>query len=661
MINHTYSIGALLAAAVVSAGAPAPEPAKARPVETRTLRDGSTLTLLGETYGKEHDFTRDNPGRSLGPDIEVPPGFNVVSFTDTVEGLALWLRREGGEPGTQWAPWIVLADEHGCRFPGTRWHAHVQEGASVEHLVRGGSRGYGVGGNPRTLIVAKTLQHFPRSAPTFRVLVFDADGKPHQFHASSPHRPLPAAFEAEPLPAGRESQGVKVTLEALTAGLDWDEIRRSSDPALPPLESLPWHQKVVQEPEELTPWARVLLRVGGGPEMLRSWAPAGVIVEDRFGNALLYRPVYRSAVDPQGKLWIAFPSALCTREPAWKVAVLFDYAGPETVEGADVVWEHRDLPAPKRQQLSRIENGNLAREGITLSTRGVVGPGWSERGGAGPPYYVADLTVGAPAGEAIQPALQATDQDGRPVPARLHFRSLGEAGHRFQFVLEVPDSAQRLNLKYGVRRSRRLEFMVRPQAPAAPDRFDEAREPARLAREELLIRVDRRLQREKDADGVREVLRSLRESGIDLNEPWRRQGSTLLTQAIERGDLARVQALIAENVDVNAPSYGDVLPIQAVAMMGSTTGVEMARLLIRAGARVNGNAGSPPLMGAAINGYVEMVKLLLSAGADPNARDARGESVLKATKQWALRYEEPEKGRSGAAVVKLLEQAGAKE
>jgi ankyrin repeat protein len=71
-----------------------------------------------------------------------------------------------------------------------------------------------------------------------------------------------------------------------------------------------------------------------------------------------------------------------------------------------------------------------------------------------------------------------------------------------------------------------------------------------------------------------------------------------------------------------------VTPLQEAARTGN---VETVRLLLEAGARPNagGRGAAPALSMAAIYGHVEVVQLLLAAGADPRALDDKGLTALQ--------------------------------
>lgn len=100
-----------------------------------------------------------------------------------------------------------------------------------------------------------------------------------------------------------------------------------------------------------------------------------------------------------------------------------------------------------------------------------------------------------------------------------------------------------------------------------------------------------------------------------------------LADAAEQRDKARVRALLATGVDVNAPQVDGTTALHWAAYQDDA---ETAALLVRARANVNAvnRYGVPPLAVACTNGSASVVKLLLAAGADANATMKSGETVL---------------------------------
>ena len=120
-----------------------------------------------------------------------------------------------------------------------------------------------------------------------------------------------------------------------------------------------------------------------------------------------------------------------------------------------------------------------------------------------------------------------------------------------------------------------------------------------------------------------------------------------LVEAAQRQDTETVRALVGERVDVDTPQADGATPLAWAVHWDAR---DMANLLVRAGASVNGanDLGVTPLMLASTNGSASMVDSLLQAGADVTVARPTGETALMMA------------SRSGAvAVVRLLVAYGA--
>jgi len=99
----------------------------------------------------------------------------------------------------------------------------------------------------------------------------------------------------------------------------------------------------------------------------------------------------------------------------------------------------------------------------------------------------------------------------------------------------------------------------------------------------------------------------------------------------KEGWMRMVNALIDRGADVNAastkPEWEKVMPLMAASVHGR---VELMRVLLAAGARVNlGTAdGGTALMLASFTGQVEAIRVLLTAGAQINQVNAKGGTAL---------------------------------
>jgi ankyrin repeat protein len=138
---------------------------------------------------------------------------------------------------------------------------------------------------------------------------------------------------------------------------------------------------------------------------------------------------------------------------------------------------------------------------------------------------------------------------------------------------------------------------------------------------------------------------------------WCGQGTPLLCEAIDIGDIGRVDALLRAGASADAsgdsgwpplmlaamfdepeicqhliehgaslePGRG-ILPLSAAARCGHT---QVIRVLLRGGARADASdrRGLTPLMDAAAFGYPEIVRILIAAGANVNAVDSDGDTA----------------------------------
>ncbi|KAK5049042.1 hypothetical protein LTR84_005464 [Exophiala bonariae] len=131
--------------------------------------------------------------------------------------------------------------------------------------------------------------------------------------------------------------------------------------------------------------------------------------------------------------------------------------------------------------------------------------------------------------------------------------------------------------------------------------------------------------RMKDANIVQKIL----DSGLNPNElrciDESGQQITPLQRACQFPNADIVRVLLDAGADVNLclSNYCSPLAI-AIAHFDDRgnymdhVGIELVQLLLRAGANVNPAVGSSPLIEAAANAHLELVSVLLAAGADPN-------------------------------------------
>ena len=116
-------------------------------------------------------------------------------------------------------------------------------------------------------------------------------------------------------------------------------------------------------------------------------------------------------------------------------------------------------------------------------------------------------------------------------------------------------------------------------------------------------------------------------------------GGTWLHQAASRDNVAMVQMLVEEGIDVNSPRQDDPEnPLDEAASSGS---LKVARWLLDNGAKIDNRGGTrgTTLIGAVNSGSAEIVKLLLERVEDVNVtygkppKNALGHALLKGNKQ----------------------------
>ena len=121
-----------------------------------------------------------------------------------------------------------------------------------------------------------------------------------------------------------------------------------------------------------------------------------------------------------------------------------------------------------------------------------------------------------------------------------------------------------------------------------------------------------------------------------------------LRDATYNGDLARLRAVLAAGVDVDAPNVVGVTALHYTSRCGHAACLEA---LLAAGASVhstNAGRGNTPLQGASESGHAACVRALIAAGSDVNFVDRDGRMPFS----YALRY-------GNRRVLKILLRAGA--
>jgi ankyrin repeat protein len=145
-----------------------------------------------------------------------------------------------------------------------------------------------------------------------------------------------------------------------------------------------------------------------------------------------------------------------------------------------------------------------------------------------------------------------------------------------------------------------------------------------------LVTADPALASARDDDGVSALMRARYRSDRGLIEAILAAGPELdAFEAAALGDLDRLAVLLAGGADADAVTADGFTALHFAAFFGKP---EAARLLLDRGADVDargrGWMTGTPLHSAASGRHVDVVEILLAAGADPNARQSGGWTPL---------------------------------
>ncbi len=105
-------------------------------------------------------------------------------------------------------------------------------------------------------------------------------------------------------------------------------------------------------------------------------------------------------------------------------------------------------------------------------------------------------------------------------------------------------------------------------------------------------------------------------------------GDSWLLDAVDVGSVAAVQELAAAGEDVNLANGYGVRPLELACAKGD---VELVRVLLENGAKIEQEKGEPDLVTAARGGYAEVVDVLLKNGSSPNVRGGSQTALMWAS------------------------------
>jgi ankyrin repeat protein len=130
-----------------------------------------------------------------------------------------------------------------------------------------------------------------------------------------------------------------------------------------------------------------------------------------------------------------------------------------------------------------------------------------------------------------------------------------------------------------------------------------------------------------------------------------------LVQAASNTNLARVCDLLSRGADPNVPGKfrRTALPLAVrYAYNNESDAIQIAEALLAAGADINASPGDclAPIRYAAVHKYKDLLRFLISKGADPNDRDPNGQTVITMIEST------PSLRPGSKRIIKILEEGG---
>ena len=405
------------------------ELSRERRIQPQRLPDGSVVSLVAVTYGRQHSCTVGSGwqrlANSLFPNRKLWGGRSFYQVTPQ-DRLMAWWRFELPQ-GPTWNPpfYTACSDEHGCQF-----------GKGTTNWL---SSGPAFGSPPAVQVVAQQLPIYPRRSATFRLGFFNPWSRRQlaALTASNPFRKNYSSWKAEPYPIRRRTGQVEVTL--LDLAHDQGHLSNQSGARF-------------RITEEGKPTAR--------------WEPARLTVEDATGNQVTSEPV-RFARDERS--WF---DGLCTHEAAWKIRMVLAPTYPVRVP-PDFTWELRDLavPSPVRRTYrdAQFRQAGIGLGFLFLNTpqgSPPISPGATRRVRAGVKLLHAEEG-------ACLTLIRVRDERGRDLTSAAQggpfARLEGGASQlvrsdreEYWFDLRLPPVTKRLNLTFAIHKAHAMEFLAKP-------------------------------------------------------------------------------------------------------------------------------------------------------------------------------------------------------
>jgi hypothetical protein len=392
-----------------------------------SLPGGGKVVLLGTTYGMEHRFSEGSSWvklirRWISPERAVALGFRDYLHYSPGTNLVIW---------TYW------------QFPTTNAivpFASVADANGFESEPLSPAEQALVPGKPEAMI-AWQFKNFPRRQPKLLLRFYERDAsyRPHRLVEMQMPNPMwrrYLSWNASAPPVSVKQGDFEFSLLELRSG-----------------EATPERLKLLRG--FVAPWTTAAFSVRRNGQLDHGWRLRDLEVLDAAGNSF-WLPVPPSQTQ-DGRIVTGFNDVLWPEDGAWRITAEFS---EESGVPADQTWTFRNVPL-RPGNPTVLSNLAVTIQGITLTNVEVsmlhpsqLQPGLASRN--------AELKLGfTPSIPGVRVDLiEAVDERGR----RLEFNPSYEfpAGV-YSTRLGAPADAQTVDLTFGIRPSRIVEFLVTPE------------------------------------------------------------------------------------------------------------------------------------------------------------------------------------------------------
>lgn len=409
--------------------------------QRQRLPDGSTVSLLGYTYGSRHEFLYGVRWQKLLWPVLPPTWRNrldkvcqIYRQNSPPRSLVLWVRQQPPDNNLIVRRMVTAVDERGCELN--------SEGSDL-HGIQGS------GGEPACPL---PVDLFSRHASTVKVRLYLKNGsggwvRGADFTVPNPDPGPQASWTAPPLPVSKVVDGLTFMLQRFDT-----RVGRYLRPGR-------------LQPGEY-PCTRITCRVSRKGRTAPNWHVCGLTLADATGNSWTPRMTTSSTSGEVSRY--EFHGEVCPDEP-YKVRA--EFTNQREFTDSDR-WTIRNLVLPPR---GVVRDPGLSRQygPVRVSIRQIGGP---HSRPPGPEFSDFDRdealvqVVVSPkdlADERVQ-LVRAVDQQGRSLIPEISSSwlmqgdSSTENASQTVFALRPLPGVRTVSLTFGIRRSYFVEFLARP-------------------------------------------------------------------------------------------------------------------------------------------------------------------------------------------------------